>query len=160
MGRVTISATVAVPEATVTARTGTGHVVSADAAPPFGVDTAARPTELVLVALASCTAIDVVSILRKKRQEPERYELSAEADNADQPPSVFHHVRLEHRVHGAVEPEALRRAVELSAVRYCAVTRMLARAVEIEHRYRLQRPGEQETSAVVAITGPSGDRVL
>ena len=161
MGRVTINASVSVPDgARFEARTGTGHVVHADAAPPHGHDSDARPTELVLAGLAACTVVDVVSILRKKRQMVERYDVVAEADAADGPPAVFHRVVVEHRIHGDVEAEAVRRSIELSATRYCAVTRMLMHAVEIEHRYVLQRPGEEPVSASVAITGPNGDRVL
>lgn len=156
MGRVTIDATVAVPDnATIEARTGTGHTVLADAAPPFGEDSAARPTELVLAGLAACTAVDVVSILRKKRQRAERYEVHAEADAADGAPAVFLHVVVEHRVHGAVDRAALHRAIELSATRYCAVSHMLSRSVEIEHRYVLERAGEEPVRGVAAVTGPS-----
>ncbi len=161
MGRVTIHATVSVPDAaTFEARTGTGHLVHADAAPPHGHDSDARPTELVLAGLAACTAVDVVSILRKKRQDAQRYEVHAEADAADEPPAVFHRVVVEHRIEGQVEAEALRRSIELSATRYCPVSRMLSRAVEIEHRYVLRRPGEEPLSGVVAITGPDGDVVM
>ena len=160
MGRVTVAGTVRLDEgARLEASTGSGHRADTDAGPPFGTDSAARPTELVLVALAGCTAIDVVSILRKKRQEATWYEIRVEADSADEPPSVFHRVTVEHVVEGPVDAEALRRCIELSAVRYCPVSRMLSRAVEIEHRYRLRRPGEGELAAVVAVTGPSGDRV-
>ena len=160
MGRVTVDATVSVPEgAAFRARTGTGHPVEADAAPPFGDDTAARPTELVLAGLAACTAVDVVSILRKKRQVAERYEIHAEADAADGAPAVFRRVTVEHRIDGPVDREALRRSIELSATRYCAVTIMLSRSVEIEHRYLLRQPGEEPVGEVVAVTGPDDDRV-
>ena len=156
MGRVTINASVSVPDgAGFEARTGTGHLVHADAAPPFGHDGAARPTELVLAGLAACTAVDVVSILRKKRQRAERYEVHAEADAADGAPAVFLHVVVEHRVHGRVDQAALHRSIELSATRYCAVSHMLSRSVEIEHRYVLERPGEEPVRGVVAIIGPS-----
>ncbi len=161
MGRVTIHASVSVPDgARFEARTGTGHIVHADAAPPYGDDSDARPTELLLAGLAACTVVDVVSILRKKRQPADRYDVVAEADAAEGPPAVFHRVVVEHQIHGDVEAEAVRRSVELSATRYCAVTRMLMKSVEIEHRYVLHRPGEEGVSAVVAITGPEGDRVL
>ena len=161
MGRVIIDAEVSVPDgARFEARTGTGHTVQADAAPPFGNDSAARPTELVLAGLAACTVVDVVSILRKKRQPVDRYEVHAEAHAADGPPAVFQRVVVEHRIHGDVDAEAVRRSVELSATRYCAVTKMLAAYVEIEHRYLLHRPGQEPVNATVAFTGPDGDRVV
>ena len=161
MKRVTVEATISAQEgARFTGRTGTGHTVHADAAPPFGEDTAARPTELVLAGLAACTSVDVISILRKKRQPVERYEVHAEAEAADEVPAVFLRVTVEHRLYGAVEEAAVRRAIELSSTRYCAVSHMLSRSVEIEHRYVLERPGERATGGVVAITGPDGHRVL
>lgn len=161
MKKVTVDATVSAPEGSrFTGRTGTGHPVHADAAPPFGDDSAARPTELVLAGLAACTTVDVVSILRKKRQPVERYEVHAEADAADGVPAYFLHVIVEHRIYGPVEAEAVRRAIELSSTRYCAVSHMLSRSVEIEHRYVLERPGEAPTHATVAITGPEGSRVV
>ncbi len=146
--------------ARVESRAASGHTIVADVLPPIGGDSAARPTELVLAALASCTAVDVVSILGKKRQPPERYRVAITAQKADETPSVYLHIVVEHQLHGAVEPEAARRAVELSATRYCPVSRMLSRAVEIEHRYRVSRDGADDTEALVAVTGPEGERVL
>ncbi|MGH2489531.1 MAG: hypothetical protein ACRDFR_07940, partial [Candidatus Limnocylindria bacterium] len=57
---------------------------------------------------------------------------------------------------GAVQPEAVHRAIELSATRYCPVTAMLSEAVVIEHRYRLTQPGQADQEALVVITGPHG----
>lgn len=114
----------------------------------------ASPRELVLAGLAGCTGMDVVAILGKKGQVPATYEVAVEADSADAPPRVFTRIVVEHRLSGAVEPEALRRAVELSATRYCPVSRMLSQAVPIEHRYRLSRPGQADLAAVVVSTGP------
>ena len=99
--------------------------------------------------------MDVASILAKKRQVPERYEIAIEADEAPSPPHVFTRIVVEHQVSGEVEPEAMRRAVELSATRYCPVSRMLSHSVRIEHRYRLLRPGLSEEHALVVVTGPS-----
>ena len=109
----------------------------------------------MLVGLAGCTAMDVASILAKKRQVPEQYEIAIEADEAPNPPHVFTAIVIEHQVTGAVEPAALSRAVELSATRYCPVSRMLSQAVRIEHRYRLDRPGLPQEHALVVVTGPS-----
>ena len=146
--------------ARVESRTASGHEVVADVLPPTGGDSAARPTELVLAALASCTAVDVVSILAKKRQAPARYDVAITAQKADETPSVFVHIVVEHQVEGDIEPEAVRRAVELSAMKYCPVSRMLSKALEIEHRYRVTRRGGEVISALVAVTGPDGDRVV
>ena len=135
------------------ATTGSGFTIvlhTADAAHRAG----ASPREAVLVGLAGCTAMDVASILAKKRQVPQRYEIAVTAEVAGTPPHVFTGIVVEHQVTGAVEPAAIGRAVELSATRYCPVTRMLSHAVRIEHRYRLQRPGMPQELALVAVTGP------
>lgn len=136
------------------ATTGSGFTIvldSADATRQVG----ASPRESVLVGLAGCTAMDVASILAKKRQVPDRYEIAVEAEMAPAPPHVFTSIVVEHQVTGAVEPAALGRAVELSATRYCPMTRMLSQSVRIEHRYRLHRPGLPDEHALVVVTGPS-----
>lgn len=138
-------------------RTGSGFSMtldSADAAAPSG----ASPRETVLVGLVGCTGMDVASILAKKRQAPTSYQVAVEAQSAAQPPRVFTRIVIEHRVIGPVEPEALRRAVELSATRYCPVTAMLSKSVVLEHRYRLTQPGQADQEALVVITGNDGPK--
>jgi putative redox protein len=130
---------------------GSGHVVTADSAEG---DTGARPVELLLMALASCTAMDVISILRKKRQPVERYEVSVVGDQRSGHPAVFERIEVEHTIQGLVEPEAVRRAIELSATRYCAVGATLSSGVtQIRHRYRLLADGAL-LEAEVCTTGP------
>ena len=161
MAEVKLQARVAVDGgARIESRTASGHEVTADVLPPIGGDTAARPTELILAALASCTAVDVLSILAKKRQPPARYEVAITAMKADETPSVFLHLALEHQVEGDVERAAVARAVELSATKYCPVSRMLSKAVTIEHGYRLTRPDGEAVSALVAVTSPEGERLV
>lgn len=106
------------------------------------------------MALATCTAMDVISILRKKRQPVDRYEVSVVGEQRSGHPAAFEHIDVEHVVHGAVEPEALRRAIELSATRYCAVSATLSSGVtQIDHRYRLVADGAL-LEADVCRTGP------
>lgn len=116
-----------------------------------------RPTEGLLLSLAACTGMDVASILAKKRQRLERYEVSVEGEQSDEHPRPFRRIDLTHEIDGAgVEVEAVRRSIELSATRYCPVNATLASgAVEIHHRYRV-RNGEGEHVAEVAVTGPHG----
>ncbi|MGH2357746.1 MAG: OsmC family protein [Candidatus Limnocylindria bacterium] len=139
----------------VEAQTESGQPIDMDGDPPDGDDSAAGPREALLAALAGCTAMDVVSILRKKRQRAIAYEIGVEAESADAQPRVFTAISVEHRVSGAVEAEALRRSVELSATRYCPVSAMLSKAVAIQHRYRLEG-GE---SVLVVVTGPDGIQI-
>ncbi len=144
------------PEALrVEAETGSGHQVVVDGG--YGPD-GPGPTELLLVALAGCTSMDVASILLKKRQSVATYRIAVDADQAEEHPRVFTRIVVEHRVAGDVTAEALRRSIELSATRYCPVNAMLSAGVRIEHRYRLERPDEAPLSALVVVTGPDGVR--
>ena len=101
------------------------------------------PVELILTALAGCTGMDVISILAKKRQAVEAYTVHADAVQRDEYPQVLTRIELVHEVAGPnVTEEAVRRAVELSATKYCPVSAMLsAGATEIHHRFRLD-PGD------------------
>src|SRR5919108_1841818 len=117
-------------------RTADGHPVEMDGSPPDGDDSAAGPKEVLLAALAGCTSMDVASILGKKRQSAATYELVVSGESATDHPRVFTAIVVEHRVTGAVDAEALRRSIELSATRYCPVNAMLSRSVRIEHPYR------------------------
>jgi putative redox protein len=136
------------------ALTGSGHSIVMDNAEG---DSGPRPAELLLVAQAGCTAMDVVSILRKKRQVVTRYEVQVMGEQRDDPPPhVFEQVRIVHVVEGTIDVEALRRAIELSATKYCTVTANLASGVaEIHHAYVLRDAVGLEHNGEVAITGPA-----
>jgi putative redox protein len=140
--------------------TGTGFNLTFDTADAGELRAGAGPTESLLAALAGCASMDVGPILRKKRQQAASYRISVTGERSDEHPRIYTGIVVEHQVSGEVEPEALRRAIELSATRYCPVNAMLSRAVRIEHRYRLVREGHEEISALVAITGPEGAQVL
>ena len=141
------------PQLELAAISGSGQPVSMDTSgsqPRNGPS----PRELVLIALAGCTAMDVAPILDKKRQAPTSYVVAVHSTEREEHPQVFTAITVEHRVTGEVEPEALRRAVELSATRYCPVNRMLSATVPIEHRYRLSRPGQPDLEALVVVSRP------
>jgi putative redox protein len=138
----------------VTARTAGDQPIAMDADPPNGDDAAPGPKETLLAALAGCTAMDVASLLRKKRQVATAYEIAVSGESSDEHPRVFTSISVEHRVTGAVEPEALRRSIELSATRYCPINAMLSRSVRIEHSYRLTDASGAQYEAIVATVGP------
>ena len=138
----------------VVARTDSGHAISMELDEADGPN----PVEGLLAALAGCTAMDVASILQKKRQSVATYEVVVDGDRADEHPRVFTEVRVEHRVTGDVQPEALRRSIELSATSYCPVSAMLSASARVEHRYRLVDGAGREHEAVVAVLGPGGRR--
>jgi putative redox protein len=120
-------------------------------------DSGTRPAELLVVAQAGCTAMDVVSIMRKKRQAFTPYEVRVSAEQRDHPPPhVFERVRIVHVVDGPVEIEAVRRAIELSAAKYRTVTGNLASGVtEIHLAYLVHGADGQEHCGEVVVTGPN-----
>lgn len=120
-------------------------------------DTGMRPAELVPLALAGCTAMDVISILRKKRQEVSRYAVEAVGEQQVDHPNAFTRIDVTHTVEGAgIQVEAVRRAIELSATRYCSVGATLSSgSVEIHHAYVVRDTlSGTEESAEVLVLGP------
>lgn len=103
----------------------------------FDTDTAhthgPSPMEAVLMALCSCTSVDVVSILKKKRQELTGLRVSAEATQAPAPPRVFTHIKLTYAVSGKLSRKAVEDAVSLSKNKYCSVSLMLAKSMPVEY---------------------------
>jgi putative redox protein len=89
--------------------------------------------EAVLAALCSCTSVDVVSILKKKRQEVTALRVSAVAERAADPPRVFTHIKLTYAVRGKLSRKAVEGAVSLSKNKYCSVSKMLEKAATIEY---------------------------
>jgi len=91
------------------------------------------PMEAVLMALCSCTSVDVISILKKKRQPLTGLRVSANATQAPAPPRVFTHVMLTYAVRGKLSRKAVEDAVSLSKNKYCSVSKMLEKAATIEY---------------------------
>jgi len=116
------------------------------------------PVETLMVSLAACSGMDVWPISTKKRQRITHYEIRVEADQRDEYPQVLTRVDVTHVVEGpAVEEAAIRRAIELSATKYCPVSAMLsAGATEVHHGYVVRNTGPQpfEAEGEVVITGP------
>ena len=96
------------------------------------VKTASTPIEMVLIALCGCTASDVVSILRKKREPFTGLEVAAYAERAADHPKVFTEIKLVYRVRGKVTHKAMEDAVRLSKEKYCSVSAMLEKTAKIE----------------------------
>jgi putative redox protein len=94
-------------------------------------NTAPGPMELVLIGLCACTATDVVSILRKKRESFTSVEVHAEAERAKQPPTVYESIKLIYKVSGNVSRKAVEDAVRLSKGKYCSVSAMLQKTAKI-----------------------------
>jgi putative redox protein len=130
-----------------------GHTIVFDNADG---DTGARPAELLGATLGACTAMDVISILRKKQQAVRGYEIRVTGLQAEEHPHVFSRFDVVHVIDGhAVDPEAVRRAIDLSARKYCAVGSTLASgAVEVHHAYLLRDGSGDERYAEVVVIGP------
>lgn len=91
-----------------------------------------KPSDLLLVALASCTAVDVTGILKKKRQDVLGLEIVVDAQQDDDPPWQFRKIHLTYRLRGrSIDPKTVERAVELAEGKYCPVAASLRPQVEI-----------------------------
>ncbi len=107
-----------------------GHAIALDAAKD---KTANSPMELVLIGLCGCTATDVVTILRKKREAFTALQVSARAERAAEPPTVYTSIHLVYRVTGKVSQKAMEDAVRLSEEKYCSVAAMLNKTAKITY---------------------------
>jgi putative redox protein len=115
---------------------GSGHSITLDATPPIGKDEGPRPMELLPAALAGCTAMDVIGILRKMRQDVTGYTVQVHAERAEQHPQVLTSIEVEHVVRGrGLDEKQVRTAVELSATKYCSVGAMLREVVDLTESY-------------------------
>ena len=100
-----------------------------------------RPMELILTGLIGCTAMDVISILHKKRQDVSGFRVTAEAEQADGHPRVFTAIHIHYIVEGrGIDPMAVKRAIELSETRYCPGQAMLVPAVPMTLTYEIREP--------------------
>jgi len=111
-----------------------GHEVLMDAnAAVGGEDGGSRPTELVLIGLGGCTAMDVVSILSKMKQDVTDFEIKLHADKTDTHPKIFKDIVLEYVLTGHnLDHDAVEKAVMLSKEKYCSVQAMLRKTTDIE----------------------------
>jgi len=112
-----------------------GHAVPLDS--DRQSNTAPGPMELLLLALGSCTATDVVSILKKKRQKLDALDVEVSGDRATTPPMVWVKLEIVYRLRGELDEKAVRDAIELSESKYCSVAAMLRKTAPIHFRYEI-----------------------
>lgn len=126
------------------ATAGSSHAIVLDTtADHGGANTGTKPMELVLVALAGCTGMDVVALLRKMRVNFTGLELNIRAERAADHPMVYTRIDLEYLVTGPnLEEEKIRRAIELSQEKYCSVSAMLRKACPVNYTWRLVKTGQ------------------
>ena len=128
-----------VQDATFLGESGSGHAVVMDGPPEDGGrNLGVRPMEMLLLGMGGCTAFDVVLILRKGRQAVTDCVVELSAERAAEPPKVFTRIHVHFIVTGKGLPEAqVKRAVELSAEKYCSASIMLGKSAEITHDYEI-----------------------
>lgn len=116
-----------------------GFTIDIDAATEVGgVGAGPQPIRLVLGALSGCTGMDVISILRKKRQEITHFSVEVVGTRATEHPKVYTDIEIVYRVHGrGIDPEAVQRAINLSEEKYCPVMGMLRASVNLHSRYEV-----------------------
>ncbi len=105
-----------------------GHSIVMDSSTTGSESTAPSPTELLLQALAGCTAMDVISILQKMHEPVEDFEIKVEGERAPEHPKVLQHIKLEYIVYGNINPENFDKAISLSQEKYCNISITLKRA--------------------------------
>jgi putative redox protein len=116
-----------------------GHAVVMDGpSRAGGSDSAPRPAELLLIGLAGCTGMDVLSILRKKRQAVSGLEVTVRGEQKEGYPAPFERFAVKYTVRGDdVDPEAVRRSIQLSEEKYCTVGATLAAGAPIESEFEI-----------------------
>jgi putative redox protein len=115
-----------------------GHQVPMDTKSPIGGDTAMTPKQLLLAGISGCTAMDVVALLKKHRQNFETLEVDIEADLTEGVfPAVFKEVKLLFKLKGAVDPNLYLESVKLSQTKYCGVSAMVSKSVPISYTVEL-----------------------
>ena len=130
-----------VENATFVGESGSGHAVLMDGPPEHGGrNLGVRPMEMVLLGLGGCTTFDVLHILKKSRQNVEDCYVELEAERAESEPKVFTKIHVHFVVVGKdLSDKHVKRAVELSAEKYCSASIMLANGgVEISHDYEIK----------------------
>ncbi len=120
-----------------TAYSSNGYSLPLDAQKAVGGhDAGISPMELLLTALAGCTGMDVISILRKKQQQVTGFEIQVEGVRADEHPRVFTEIWVKYTIRGQnIDPKAVERAIELSRDKYCGAAATLRHTAQIHYDY-------------------------
>ena len=125
--------------------TATGHTVKMDSAPAGMETNGPTPKELLLQALAGCTMMDVVTILEKSRKHLDKFWIDVEAELAKEHPKVFTKINLKYNFLGEdLDESTIKRAIDLSRERYCAIYNVLKNQVDITCSYEINKEIEAE----------------
>lgn len=134
-----------------TGKAESGFTLPLGSTPDVGGDNDGfRPMELMALSLAGCTAMDVISILLKKRQNVTDFHVDVDTERANEHPKVFTRATIEYHISGhQVQEEAVLRAIELSATRYCPAQGMLKKVMPITLKYFIYEEGDDESPKLV-----------
>jgi putative redox protein len=116
-----------------------GHAVVMDApASVGGGNTGSTPMELLLMAFGGCSGMDVISIMRKKKQDVSKLEINVNGETAKNYPHRYTNLHIEYKITGKdISEEAVKRSIELSLERYCSVGATLGKSAKITHSYKI-----------------------
>jgi putative redox protein len=117
-----------------------GHAITLDS--DRTTNTAPGPMEMVLMALGVCTATDVVIVLEKKRQKLAALEVICSGERAENAPTVWTKLEILYRLHGTLEENAVKHAIQLSEDKYCSVAAMLKKTAKLSWRYEILPPAK------------------
>lgn len=126
-----------------------GHTLLLDAKPPFGTSSGPTPKELVAMAVAGCTGMDVVALMKKYKQPLEKFEVTADTSVVENTqPAIFKEIALTYYFQGPLDKEKVIEAVHLSQTKFCSVSAMLVKSVPIHYKILLnnEQIGTGETS--------------
>jgi putative redox protein len=125
---------------TFAAKAGSNHWIMMDTkSEAGGHDGASTPKDLILMALAGCTSMDVIPILKKKKSPVIGYECNVKGIERDEHPKIFTEIHIEYVLYGdGIKTEDVERAIELSVTKYCSVSAILSASAKLTHSYRIE----------------------
>ncbi|MBM4169407.1 MAG: osmotically inducible protein OsmC [Ignavibacteria bacterium] len=129
---------------TLAAKGDSNHWIMMDGDPELGGSSGApKPKELVLMALAGCTAMDVIPILKKKRAPLTGFGIKVTGTEREEHPRIFTDIHVEYLFYGdGLKLEDVERAIELSKTKYCSVSAILGASAKMSHSYQIKSPSE------------------
>ncbi|MEN2994738.1 MAG: OsmC family protein [Thermodesulfovibrio sp.] len=121
-------------------QSGTGHAIVMDGSPDVGGENSGmRPMELLLVGLGGCSGMDIISILKKKKQDVRGLEINVKGKQPEDYPKRFTEIEIEFIIKGKnISEEAVKRAIQLSMEKYCSVKATLEHSAKIIHSYKIE----------------------
>ncbi len=129
---------------------GSPAIILDSAHPGSGTHSGPTPMELILIGLAGCTGMDIVTVMNKRREPMTGLQVKVTAERATEHPQIYTQIHIEYIAYGTgINPASLEKAIELSETKYCSVSAMLSKTATITHSYRIveapwpSKPGDK-----------------